>query len=78
MEDVSILYGHLEYFTVICFIWYILPVLVCCTKRNLATLIGTQFEDDSMQLQETKQALLNGPLPVTPYLFPSEDKRLFS
>jgi hypothetical protein len=31
-----------------------------------------------MQLQETKQALLNGPLPVTPYLFPSEDKRLFS
>jgi hypothetical protein len=49
MEDVGILYGHLVYFTAI---WYILctfglfyshlvyffPVLVCCTKKNLATL----------------------------------------
>jgi hypothetical protein len=27
---------HLVYFTVI---WYIFPVLVCCTKKNLATLV---------------------------------------
>jgi hypothetical protein len=28
-------YGHLVYFMVI---WYIFPVLVCWTKKNLATL----------------------------------------
>jgi hypothetical protein len=32
----SIFYGHLAHFAVI---WYIFPVLVCCTKINLATLI---------------------------------------
>jgi hypothetical protein len=53
MEDVSIMfillicdlfYGHLIYFM---FIWYILclfgiffPLLVYCTKKNLATLLG--------------------------------------
>jgi hypothetical protein len=25
------------------FIWYIVPVLVCCTKKNLATLIRKSF-----------------------------------
>jgi hypothetical protein len=50
MEDVGIFYGHLVYvfygqigkfnghlvqFVVI---WYIFPILVCCTKKNLATL----------------------------------------
>jgi hypothetical protein len=29
--------GHLVYFVVI---WYIPPVLVCCSKKNLATLVG--------------------------------------
>jgi hypothetical protein len=29
-----LLYGHLVYFVVI---WYIFPVLVCCTKKNLAS-----------------------------------------
>jgi hypothetical protein len=51
MEDVGIFYGNLVYFTAI---WYILcpfgisygylvffPVLVCCTKKNLATLVRT-------------------------------------
>jgi hypothetical protein len=28
--------GHLVYFVVI---WYIFPLLVCCTKKNLATLL---------------------------------------
>jgi hypothetical protein len=50
MEDVGIFYGHLVYFIAI---WYILwqigtffrhlvyfSVLVCCTKKNLATLIN--------------------------------------
>jgi hypothetical protein len=39
-------YGHLVYFVVISYIlwpfgifWYICPVLVCCTKKNLATLL---------------------------------------
>jgi hypothetical protein len=42
MEDVGILYGHLVYLQLF---WYVLwlfgiffPVLVCCTKKNLATL----------------------------------------
>jgi hypothetical protein len=55
MEDVGIFYGHLAYFTAI---WYILwsfdifygyifgifsPLLVCCTKKNLATLCATHL-----------------------------------
>jgi hypothetical protein len=35
MEHVGIFYGQLVHFVVI---WYILPILVCCTKINLATL----------------------------------------
>jgi hypothetical protein len=49
MKDVDLFYGHLIYFTAnwyTCYdhlayfvvIWYIFPVLVCCTKKNLATL----------------------------------------
>jgi hypothetical protein len=38
MEDVGIFYYHLVYFIVI---WYIFPVLVCCAKKNLATLLAT-------------------------------------
>jgi hypothetical protein len=45
MDDVGIFYGHLVYFTVI---WYtllsfgiFLPVLLCCNKKNLATLNHT-------------------------------------
>jgi hypothetical protein len=33
-----IFYGHLVKFVVI---WYIFPVLVFCTKKNLATLLAT-------------------------------------
>jgi hypothetical protein len=52
VEDVGIFYGHLvylfysqlEYFMPVCFtsfmvIWYIFPILVCCTHKNLAILI---------------------------------------
>jgi hypothetical protein len=49
MEDVGILYGHLVYFIAIWHIlrffgifkviWYILPVLVSCRKKKLATLV---------------------------------------
>jgi hypothetical protein len=54
LEKVDIFHGLLEYFTVIwdilpfatfcvhlvhfVYIWYIFPVLVSCTKKNLATL----------------------------------------
>jgi hypothetical protein len=48
LENVDTFYGHLGYFTDIwdiydhlahfVFIWYIFPVLVSCTKKNLATL----------------------------------------
>jgi hypothetical protein len=51
MEDVGIIYGHLAYFTAIWYslwpfgvfysyihIWYNFPILVSCTKKNLATL----------------------------------------
>jgi hypothetical protein len=54
MEDVSIFYvhfcifysllpffyGHLEYFLVI---WYFFLVLVCCSKKDLATLVDDEF-----------------------------------
>jgi hypothetical protein len=33
----GIFYGHLVHFVVI---WYIFPVLVCCTEENMATLTG--------------------------------------
>jgi hypothetical protein len=41
MEDVGIFNGHLVYFVAICgnFV-YFSPVLVCCTKKQLATLGG--------------------------------------
>jgi hypothetical protein len=49
MEDVGIFYGHLVHFTVFCYILLtfgivcgnlvIFPVLVFCTKKNLATLV---------------------------------------
>jgi hypothetical protein len=32
----GLLYAHLVYFNGVC---YILPVLLCCTKKNLATLM---------------------------------------
>jgi hypothetical protein len=50
MKDVGKCYGHSVYFTAISYIlcmaiwytlwslWYIFPVLVCCAKKNLATL----------------------------------------
>jgi hypothetical protein len=50
MENIGIVYGHLGYlrpFGIFCShllhfrtIWYIFPVLVSCTKKNLATLYG--------------------------------------
>jgi hypothetical protein len=50
MEDVGIYYCRLAYFTTIWYIlWpfgvdygnlvYIFPILVCCNKKNLATLV---------------------------------------
>jgi hypothetical protein len=52
IENVGICYGHWEYFTTLCYDrliyfvvdWYIFPVLVCCTKRNLATLVSRPFK----------------------------------
>jgi hypothetical protein len=51
MEDVGIFYVHFVYFTAI---WYIFrlfgiyfPVLVCCSKKNLATLIRSQCRQGS-------------------------------
>jgi hypothetical protein len=50
MEDVGKLYGHLVYLKAI---WYILWLfgiffyaLVCCTKKDLATLVLPQLADD--------------------------------
>jgi hypothetical protein len=51
MEDVGIFYGHLVYFMAIGYMWWqivifylclfgaFFTVLVCCTKKNLATLL---------------------------------------
>jgi hypothetical protein len=41
MEDVGIIYGHLIFFVAIEYFYIYLehfPVLVCCIKKNLATL----------------------------------------
>jgi hypothetical protein len=50
MKDVGTFYGRLVYFGICCgnlvffiVIWYILPVLVRCTKKNLATLTSTNL-----------------------------------
>jgi hypothetical protein len=40
LQPFCIFHVHLVYFVVI---WYIFPVLVCCTKKNLATLLGPMF-----------------------------------
>jgi hypothetical protein len=39
LRPFGIFYGHSVYFMVI---WYIFPVWVCCTMKNLATLIGSR------------------------------------
>jgi hypothetical protein len=50
MENVGIFFAHLEYLTAI---WYILwsfgihsPVLVCFSKKNLATLVSLLPKSD--------------------------------
>jgi hypothetical protein len=40
LRPFDILFGHLVYFVVI---WYIFPLLVNCTKINLATLASTTY-----------------------------------
>jgi hypothetical protein len=42
----GIFYGHLVYFMLI---WYIFPVLVSCTKENLATLLAEDSFWDGCQ-----------------------------
>jgi hypothetical protein len=49
MKEVGLFYSHFVYFTAIWYIYghlvyfvvirYMFPVLVCCTKKNLATLV---------------------------------------
>jgi hypothetical protein len=39
LRQFGLFYGNLVYFVVI---WYIFTVLVCCTKKNLATLVATE------------------------------------
>jgi hypothetical protein len=42
LQPFEIFYDRLVYFVVI---WYIFPVLVHCTKKNLATLVVLPFTD---------------------------------
>jgi hypothetical protein len=57
MEDLGLFYGHLVYFTAICYILlqfcivygnlvHIFPVLVCCSRKNLATLRSASFNSN--------------------------------
>jgi hypothetical protein len=39
-QHFGIFYGHLVYFKVV---WYSFPVLVCCAKTNLATLVWLRY-----------------------------------
>jgi hypothetical protein len=38
-------------------IWYIFPVLVCCTKRNLATLNGSEEKEEKVNLRPFRDRL---------------------
>jgi hypothetical protein len=40
LRSIGIFYDHLVWYVVV--VWYIFPVLVCCTKKNLATLAGSR------------------------------------
>jgi hypothetical protein len=54
MKNVDMLYDQLVYFTAVgsilwpfdifMVVWYIFPVLVCCAKKNLATLTTDRFK----------------------------------
>jgi hypothetical protein len=57
MQDVGLCYGHLDYFTAIwsryfgpfgIYLWLfgIFPVLLCCTEKNLATLLPKISEQE--------------------------------
>jgi hypothetical protein len=39
-------------------LWYIFPALVCCTKKNLATLESTQSDERLKRLSMTVNNLL--------------------
>jgi hypothetical protein len=41
LQPFDIFYGHLVYFVVI---WYIFPMLIYCSEKNLATLINTYLD----------------------------------
>jgi hypothetical protein len=49
LRPFGIFCGHLAYLMVI---WYIFPILVCCTKKNLATLLE---QDDGFLTSEPKK-----------------------
>jgi hypothetical protein len=72
MEDVGIFYGQLVFLRPICIfcghlvyfmvIWYIFPVLVWCTKKNLATLRDASVhekEDAGIEAGEIVESLSN-------------------
>jgi hypothetical protein len=42
----GIFYNHMVHFV---FIWYIFPVLVSCTKKNLASLVVASFESNAFE-----------------------------
>jgi hypothetical protein len=44
----DIFYGNLVYFL----FWYIFPILVCCTKKNLATLLVEADEFNLLKASE--------------------------
>jgi hypothetical protein len=69
VEDVGTFYGHLVHFTFIRYsLWpfgvYILciffPVLVCCTKKNLATLICAVSRPDRPSRTGLRQLAFSG------------------
>jgi hypothetical protein len=61
LRPLEIFYGHLVYFVVI---WYIFPVLVFCTKINLATLPQTTQSFD----RASEPSSLNENLSRRPFL----------
>jgi hypothetical protein len=54
LQTFAIFYGHLVYFLVI---WYIFPILVCCSKKNLATLLASFSGENDSRTHEVANCL---------------------
>jgi hypothetical protein len=56
LQTIGIFYDHLVHFVLI---WYISPVLVSCTKKNLATLLGISEQKSRIKTNANKKCFFD-------------------